>query len=74
VRGSTISTEIPSFSASSAAFSERWTSGPVAMTVTSLPSRTMRALPNGTGSSFSDTSPFTGYRSRCSKKMTGLSS
>src|SRR5262249_4664690 len=35
VRGSTISTEMPSLSASSAALSARCTSGPVAMTVTS---------------------------------------
>src|SRR5262249_41454282 len=38
VLGSTISTEMPSLSASSAALSARWTSGPVAMTVTWLPS------------------------------------
>ena len=39
VRGSTTSTEIPSSSACSAAFSDSWTSRPVAITVTSSPSR-----------------------------------
>ena len=39
MRGSTTSTEIPSFSASSAAFSASGTSRPIATTVTSEPSR-----------------------------------
>ena len=60
VRGSITSTEMPSSSAASAASSERCTSGPVAITVTSVPSRTVRALPSGIGSSSSGTSPFTG--------------
>ena len=44
----------------SAASSERCTSGPVAITVTSVPSRSVRALPSGIGSSSSGTSPLTG--------------
>jgi hypothetical protein len=68
------STEIPSSAARSAASTERCTSGPIAITVTSVPSRIVRALPSGIGSSSSGTLPFTGYSSRCSKKITGLSS
>ena len=60
VRGSTTSTEMPSSAAASAALSERCTSGPVAITVTSVPSRTTRALPSGIGSSFSGTSSLIG--------------
>jgi hypothetical protein len=60
VRGSTISTEIPSFSASVAAAAASWTSRPVATTVTSSPSRWMRALPSGIGSISSGTSPLIG--------------
>ena len=55
VRGSTTSTETPSFSASAAAFSDSCTSRPVAITVTSSPSRWTRALPMGIGSSSSGT-------------------
>ena len=46
MRGSNTSTEIPSSSASAAASSASWTSRPVATTVTSPPSRWIRALPN----------------------------
>ena len=60
VRGSTTSTETPSFSASSAALSASWTSRPVATTVTSSPSRWTRALPSGIGSSSSGTSSLIG--------------
>ena len=60
VRGSTTSTETPSFSASSAAFSASCTSRPVATTVTSSPARWTRACPSGIGSSSSGTSPLSG--------------
>ena len=60
VRGSSTSTEIPSASACSAACSASGTIRPIAITVTSVPSRMMRALPNGIGSSFSGTSPLSG--------------
>ena len=60
VRGSSTSTEMPSFSASSAAASASCTSRPVATTVTSSPSRWMRALPSSIGSIASETSPFNG--------------
>ena len=51
VRGSITSTEMPSSSAACfAASSERCTSGPIAITVTSVPSRIVRALPSGIGS------------------------
>ena len=60
MRGSTTSTEIPSFSASSAAFSASGTIRPIAITVTSVPSRMTRALPSGIGSSSSGTSPLSG--------------
>ena len=45
VRGSITSTEIPSFSASSAAFSASGTIRPIAITVTSEPSRMHARLP-----------------------------
>ena len=60
MRGSSTSTEIPSFSASSAAFSASGTIRPIAITVTSVPSRMIRALPNGIGSSSSGTSLLSG--------------
>src|SRR5207248_4715006 len=50
VRGSTTSTEMPSLSASSAAFRLSCTSRPVAITVTSSPWRCTRARPIGIGS------------------------
>ncbi len=40
--------------------------------VTSLPSRTMRALPNGTRYASSGTTPSTGWQRRCSRKITGV--
>ena len=60
VRGSTTSTEIPSFSASSAACIASGTIRPIATTVTSEPSRSTRALPSGIGSISSGTGPFSG--------------
>ena len=60
VRGSTTSTEIPSPSASSAAFRLSWTSRPVAITVTSSPSRCTRARPIGIGSISCGTLPLIG--------------
>ena len=74
VRGSKTSTEIPCSAACSAALSDSCTSRPVATTVTSSPSRWIRALPISSGSISSGTSPLMPYSVRCSKKTIGLSS
>ena len=60
-RGSITSTEIPSTASRSATASARWTSQPVATTVASLPSRTTRAVPMGSGSSRSGTFSWTAW-------------
>ena len=60
VLGSITSTEIPSSAASSAACSASGTIRPIAITVTSEPSRITRALPSGIGSISSGTGPLSG--------------
>src|SRR6185295_11539774 len=62
VRGSTISTEMPSLASSSAASRARYIMPMYATTVTSVPSRRMTALPRGIRKSGSSgTSPLTAY-------------